>query len=351
MSRAVSRLLVRVAAIACAGAVAAACGDKKAERAEKLATGMAAGLATALEAVEIEPAPHLCASWPADPGAGGGAAAALAGGSLATRKGARLTLSGFPEPARLAAVADSRGAGAIIEDRLAGLVEVWKRDQVAAVFFLGGMAETEDELHRLLAIASEPARWAVIAMPGDRESVSGLRGAVSRLAGEGRAVFDGSQVRIVELGPIRAVTLPGAVHTSHIIPGADGCLRRGGDAEAAGRELATHDGIRVWLAYAAHRQRGPVGSDLSDGVHAGELALRDAVATARPHLALHGQIELGGNVAMAGKGTERRPAAVAVGALEMSPPLLDLGTELAAGVIVTAGDDHVRWRRTHTTED
>jgi hypothetical protein len=35
----------------------------------------------------------------------------------------------------------------------------------------------------------------------------------------------------------------------------------------------------------------------------------------------------------------------------MSPPLLDLGTELAAGVIVTAGDDHVRWRRTHTTED
>src|SRR5690606_20567002 len=201
-----------------------------------------------------------------------------------------------------------------------GLVEVWKREEVAAVFFLGGMAEGEDELHELLAIASEPARWAVIAMPGDRESVAGLRGAVSRLAGEGRAVFDGSQVRLVDIGPIRAVTLPGAAHTSHLIPGADGCLRRAGDAEAAARELAGHDGLRVWLAYAAHRQRGPGGSDLSDGVHAGERALGDAVATAKPHLAVHGQIELGGNIAMAGDGSERRPAAVAVGALEMSPP-------------------------------
>lgn len=323
------------------------CSSGDSKRTKQVASTLAGGLVAALEATEREPAPHLCATWPGPADPNQFRNLELEGGAKVELRGNRLELSGFPAPLKIAAVADARGNSDIVRERLAGLAEIWRREGVAAVFVLGGMAESKDDLTALLEVAASGRRWVVVALPGDRESYPALRGAVHDLASAGWPVFDGSRVRLVDAGDLEAVTVPGMAHADQLVSGSEGCVHKPKDAEAAARALSRHEGPRLWISYAAPRQRGPVASDLADGVHAGEPELAAAFELAHPTLAMHGQIELPIHPHMTGSASDRHPAALAVGALELSPPLFGLGAS-AAGVIVTARGKTLRWRRTHS---
>lgn len=330
------------AALALLGATA--CSDSAADRAKRAGAELASGLVSALEASSDNATPRLCAAWPAASSRGpgrfdlGGATAEVSGATLVIEAG------GDDRPA-LAAVADARGSSQAAV-RARRLAKQFREAGVRVVVALGGMGRNKTQL----VAALEPlvdARWALVAMPGDRESVPALRAAIAELGRGGRPVFDGSAIRAIDAGDLRAITLPGIASDAGLAAGAEGCIHRPADAAEVAAKLAARDGSRLVLSYAAPRQRGDGGSDLADGVHSGEPELASLAAESRAHLIVHGQIELppgaAGSGAIAGR---ERGKAVAVGSLERSPALLGMGGSGYAGVIATASKGGVRWRRT-----
>lgn len=314
----------------------AGCGDSSAERAKKAGAQLAAGLVSALESSADNATPHLCASWPTATSAPrrfelAGAAVVVTGPELAIEA----------DEAAIVAVADARGS-ATAAARTRELVEGLPED-VRVVLALGGMGRNKRELVAALGPLVS-ARWALVAMPGDRESVDALGAAIADLGRGGRAVFDGTAIRSITGGGMRVVTIPGIAAESGLAAGTEGCVHRPEDAADAAARLAAHDGgPRILASYAAPRQRGDGGSDLADGVHAGEPELSAAVAASKALLILHGQIEprpVAGDAGIA-----RTPAFIAVGPLERSPALLGLGTTRFAGVIARRAGNGVRWVR------
>lgn len=317
--------------------MAVACGDSSNERAKKAGAELAAGLASALDVSADNATPHLCATWPT--AAGSERRFELSGGAAAVVTGHRLAVEA--EGGAIAAVADARGSSTAVA-RAKQLAATFAERDVRVVLALGGMGRNSKELVAALEPLVSP-RWALVAMPGDRESVKALRSAVAELGRGGRPVFDGSAVRSIALGPARVVTVPGIAAESGLAAGTEGCVHRAEDAAAAAAELAAHEGPKIFALYAAPRQRGEGGSDLADGVHAGEPELSDAVTASRALLVLHGQIEPPAGVA--DSGIARSPTSVAVGPLERSPALFGLGATRFAAVIATVARGAVSWQR------
>ena len=316
-----------------------ACSDSAAERAKKAGDQLAAALVNALEASSDNATPRLCAAWP--PKASRSPVRFDLGGATAEVRGETLSIEG--KRAALAAVADARSS-AQAAARARQLAVTFREARVRVVVALGGMGRNQAELIAALEPLVDRS-WALVAMPGDREAIPALRGAIAELGRGGRPVFDGSVIRVIDLGGMRAVTLPGISSEAALAAGSEGCLHRAADAVEAAAHLAAHDGPRLLLSYAAPRQRGERGSDLADGVHAGEPELASVADKSRAHLILHGQIEL--HAKATGSGTVKRPGqSLAVGALERSPALYGMGDSRYSGVIVKRSRRGVRWRRT-----
>jgi hypothetical protein len=235
---------------------------------------MAGALDDALDRAELALEAHRCALL--DPAPAGAPRPLPATARPFTVQGDTLSAAGG-RPLVIAVVADARGATPPTLARIAALRAELEGADVELVLSLGGLGTGRAEIAAVLRALDGP--WAVLAIPGDRESVAEHAAAVAELAAAGKPVVDGAKVRFVDGGGAAIGTFPGAGHTRQLVGGPDGCQHDAGDAAALAQALAGRPGVRVWAGWSAPRQRGPGGSDLGgDGVHAGERALAAALA-------------------------------------------------------------------------
>lgn len=256
---------------------------------------LAAALRAGAEATASIRAPHRCARlYPEELGPEVEAIAVDAPRmGTARRRGAILEV----EPAgntslTIGVVADARGA----VESLPGIRRAFHRAGVGLVISLGGMGVERDPIGRALAaLAADDlgdAGWLVLAMPGDWESVSEHRAAVASLADRG--VLDGSELRLLDLGPIQLATLPGAPHTSRLMSGLDGCVFTVEDATAITALLAGRPGVRLLLVHAPPRQgsaglaHAPPTDTGHTGIPMGERSLADVLRTTPVDAVIHG---------------------------------------------------------------
>ena len=130
---------------------------------------------------------------------------------------------------RLGLVADAREATAATVANLERFAGVFRREKVAAVVVLGGMASTEDELGRELT-ALKGAQAPLFALPGDREPEAAFHAAIERAKKAGLDVTDLQQARGVVGDGLVIESLPGTRWTHDLVAG--GCRVEKADLEA-----------------------------------------------------------------------------------------------------------------------
>ncbi|WP_428266304.1 hypothetical protein [Haliangium sp.] len=350
--------------------------------------GLALALTTGISEVAEISAPHRCARLSSDIEAAlEPTPARVLGGRTLRRVGARLEV----EPALdrtliLGVVSEARGEAA----DLAAVRRAFVDAGVELVVSLGGMGvhrqHIEATLGALAGVAAtdsaatdgaEPgaaaeARWPLLAIPGDWESIPDHRAAVRALSARG--VIDGSIVRLVDIDGVRLGTLPGAPDPGRLLAGDDGCVHTGDDIAQLTATLSPHRGVRVLLAQVPPRQPLAAGlppdaatttgrrrtraraapassSDLGlSGVHIGEPELAQALLTTPVDVVLHGLAGPDSAVVEDTRGMAiGRPVTISSGGLD---PLAAAAAELTGAaappygaVIVALRPDGVTWRR------
>ena len=274
---------------------------------------LAAALRAGIDATAGIRAPHRCARLhPEELGPDVAAVAVDAPGARSARRRGPILQIEPAEDASLAIgiVADAHGA----VDTLSGIRRAFRRAGVRVVVSLGGMGMERDTIAAALAALAPDspdssgapgaagaggAGWILLAMPGDWEAVAEHRAAVAGLADRGvRGVFDGSDVRLLEVGGIQLATLPGAPHPGRLMTGDEGCVFTSEDATAIAALLAQQPGVRLLLVHAPPRQARAglalIHASPSDAGHTaipvGERALADVLRATPVDAVIHGLV-------------------------------------------------------------
>lgn len=239
-----------------------------------------------------------------------------------------------PDGLVLGVVASARDAAS---DTLAAARHVagaFARAGVGLVLVLGGLPGDEAGERAVLEALAPPAgaRWAVVALPGDREHLAAHRAAIDVLAARGAPIFDGARLLAVHAGGATIALLPGLpappdAAAPLLVAGADGCAYDAEDVARAAAALATHSGPRVAATVMPPRQTDGDATDVGDGgLHVGDPTLAPLLAAA--DLALHGWLDAAaGERATAGQ-------ALVVGAAPLDPASLVAPGWRGGGVIV-----------------
>lgn len=343
-----TRALAALLAVALGCGCTCGSGDEGETRGKRAGAALAASLAAAVAQRDRLRAPYRCARLDRTPG--DLAPPVLAGGRTLEREGRLLRLGG-PGADRtlvLGAIADARGDAPRTLAALEAVAQAFSEGGVEVVLSLGGMGRDEDELAAVLGALARAGDWLVVAVPGDREAVPAHRRAVAALRESGLAVVDGADIRLLEADGAVVATLPGVEARGQLVAGPQGCAHTDDDAAALAASLAAAEGTKVWAGYAAPRQQAAGGSDLVDGVHAGERVLAEPLARSGAQVVLHGQID---DAALGEpRGTARlsakAPAFLGTGALE-AVPVTGWRDEAVAGAALIAeiGPRRLRWRR------
>jgi len=334
----------RLATLAVAAALATACCSEPEPpdtASPELGDVLAAGAGHAVVASTSLREPFRCAeSPPPTP------QKLVLGRRTLTIEGDTLTIAPGDRVLVLGVVADARGATGETTANLERVRQAFDREKVELVVSLGGMGTREEELVEVYRALGAPL-WAI---PGDRESIPAHRAALSSLAREGRAVFDGSRVRAIAIEGVVLAALPGADNAGQLMAGADGCLHRPVDVTALATRLAPLGGVRVWAGHSAPRQRGPAAADRAfGGVHVGNLELASALPAARAHLVLHGEVDqaaLGPAVGQARLVEGAPPVVLGTGPVEAMPVAGARGAPIGGAALVVRIAGHaMSWKR------
>lgn len=249
-------------------------------------------------------------------------------------------------PLRMGLVADARGGGDATRVALVGLGPLLRRAAVDLVIAVGGMGTTEAELVRTLEPLTGP--WPVVAIPGDRESLPALRGAVALLRSRGAAIVDGSAVRFVEAGGAVMATLPGLPYHERLAAGADGCQHDDADAAAVldaldARAPAAKAGRPPRILVTPRAPRTGGASDLAiGGIHVGDVGLARALGESPIDLVVHGPVT--DRLAPAGA-VAHGPVVLAAGDLDAGPRFDERGARVPpAALVVTIDRRALAWQ-------
>ncbi len=298
---------------------------------EKLATSLVAHLGSSLQLS----APFRCARIQTD------RATPVIPGMNVTMEGATLRLDSFAEKksVTLAFIADARGHDKETVRAASALRARFAEEGVDVLLSLGGHDREEDSIAALLSALTADAPYLTLAIPGDRESVTGHRQAVRDLAKSGARILDGAQYRMLSLGNVLVATMPGISMEANLVAANDGCLH----TEADTRELLKYvekSKLPVLIAsYAPVRQEGLGGSDLgAGGIHAGEKLLQPLLATDNLSLLIHGMVGLGSSDSKGKHRMGQASRSLAAGSLDP----LD-GPSMA--LIITITGKRLNWRR------
>ena len=207
-------------------------------------------------------------------------------------------------------------------------------DRVDLVISLGGMGATRAELDAVFAVLADRASWPLVALPGDLEPADAQAGAVAAARKRGAPVVDGRLVQRIELPAATIALVPGAGAMSRLAAGAEGCLYRAADVDAAFADLTPRPGLRILAS--AEAPRGVV-----DGEPTGELAVTIG-AGRQIDIALHGPT---GGTATPARSGNRDGSAVSLtpGTSDAAPRLPGPRRAPTAGVL-TVRDGGWTWR-------
>jgi hypothetical protein len=247
---------------------------------------------------------------------------------------------------RLAFVADAGGYNS--RPRLASLHRLLGEDAIDAVFSLGGMGVSEEEIQRHLQALADP-RWPVIALAGDREGAVAHRGAVESLARQGLAIFDASTIRWVTIGEIQVVTLPGLPSAERLAFGDEGC---GHVDEDVGTALAQWPDPAGRLRLSASYRVPALGGESDLGlasVHAGDPVLGERLRRAEVDLAVHASLD--GAASRSGHTrADDETIGVSAGHLAAAPRMSAAGPVQPSALVVTISRDALDWSRLEIAE-
>ncbi len=255
--------------------------------------------------------------------------------------------TGSTKRVSIGVVADARGPTAPTLVQLRALAKKFETRKVSVVVSLGGMGRDARDIERALLALTEGHTWLVVAIPGDREAVSGHRAAVSALRAAGHLVVDGSQVRLLHLGGATLGTFPGVARREQLIAGDQGCRHDKQDATALATALTASPGPRIWLGHAPARQRGAAASDVAiGGIHVGEQVITDAIAARGIALVVHGLVDEAAVSRRSGSWKTGQPTAhVAAGAAESIPVTGARGSTIrGAALVVDVQAGRLRWQ-------
>jgi hypothetical protein len=231
-------------------------------------------LARAIDALAVA-APHATAPWRC------GAldrttvthAAAPAGWSLAPHV---LRQAAPGARAAIAFVGDVGADAAAATPALRQVRTAIAAEQVDLIVSVGGLGADQAALTAALELLADDGAVPVLALAGDLEPAAALDAAVAAVATRGKAVFDGSDVRAVRVGPLVLGTLPGHVAASRLAAGADGCGHRDADVGPLRSLMAAQGELLVLASARAPAADGATSLGVG-GLPAGDHALRAAL--------------------------------------------------------------------------
>jgi hypothetical protein len=223
-------------------------------------------------------------------------------------------------------IADAANAAPRTIAALARLRGELEKSAPDLVITLGGMGSTQAELEATLGTLGEQATWALVALPGDLESVTLHMAALSALRKRGVHVVDGRLARWIELPGATIATLPGAGARERLGAADDGCQWRAEDVASVYSELTAKTGMRIVASSEAPRTK-------VDGEAAGELGL---VPPQPVEVALHGPVAPKPSPARTGSRDGKR-AVLSPGTADAVRRLPDPHTSSAGLLVIRAG--------------
>ena len=329
--------------------MALACGSSSEPSDKRAGTQLAESIVQAAKKTSEMTAPHRCAridpeaTPPEIPGHLGKWKATWQDGvlELVDDKGKRRK-----RPLVVGVVGDARDSSASTLALAANVRARFAKKKADIVISLGGMGTNQASIRAVLAELVTDATWPVIAIPGDRESVSEHRAAIESLRGEGMAILDGSRVRAIVARGIAIGTMPGVEFGARLVGGDEGCIHTEADAADLAELLGSRKEVRVWAGYAPPRQSGPGASDrTSTGIHVGEEILVEALRSSGAKVVLHAAVDDPDPGSDSGGQQLSAPlVGLASGALEAMPAAgrHDLS---GAALLLTIGSGKVQWQR------
>lgn len=249
--------------------------------------------------------------------------------------------------ARIAIVAEARGADDPTIAALGDLRRALDAAPVDVVVTLGGMGQTRAEIARAIGPLARGAPWLVVAIPGDRESIGEHRAAIAELAGAGATIVDGSEVRLVEIGGATLGTLPGAPYRARLAADEHGCVHDDADVLALLEALAA-DPRRPAVVLGQRAPRGR--TDLAPGgIRAGDVGYARLVAETPVDLVVHAAVDDVSGIAGRTRPDPRKRAnpvtTLAAGAIDATPRYRPDGTRvLPSAVVLTVGGRELAWK-------
>jgi hypothetical protein len=192
----------------------------------------------------------------------------------------------------MATVADARGSDAETLGAVTKLREKFIKEKVNLVVSLGGIGEDKESIQAVLAELTRDAPYLLVAMPGDRESVTGHRQAIAELVASGARVLDGANYRLIRMGNLLLATMPGIAMTANLVAGDEGCEHTAEDVSRLQEQLANPKKTVVLASYAPPRAQGPQASDRGAGaIHTGETILSPLLRNEAVSVLVHGMVQ------------------------------------------------------------
>ncbi len=200
-----------------------------------------------------------------------------------------LTIKMQGKTGRVATIADARIHATSDIAPLERLRARLEEEKVDVLVSLGGMGQESEDLRRVLAALTTNATYLVLALPGDRESVSAHREVVAELASNGARIIDGSRYRLAALGQLHMATMPGISREASLIADTNGCLHTKEDVIALQERLRAWGKPALLFSYAPWRQETLLATDFGvGGVHIGEQMLSPLQSSENITALVHG---------------------------------------------------------------
>jgi hypothetical protein len=234
------------------------------------------------------------------------------------------------------------------------LVAELKRRGAEVLIAAGDLGDNPDEQETLLGAVADSG-LPVLALAGNREVRSDLDAAEAELRKKGARIIDLSHTRVVELGDVTVLGLPGAFERRQVH--AEGaCIYVQRDIDAVGTALDRLPQPTLLVAAVPPRGRDARALDVSEGQNVGDPRLSPLLQ--KVQFAIFGQVWESGGRAVDGRGapvaqkTESAQLYLNPGAADRTPwPMADGSTVPGQAALLTVHGRKAEWEQVRPAEE
>jgi len=268
--------------------------------------------------------------------------------------GAREKLRAATGGLKIGAIAGLKDADEDNVSWIRKLVAELKRRGAEVLIAAGDVGDNPDEQETLLGTLTETG-LPVLAVAGNREVRSDLDAAESELRKKGARIFDLSRTRVVDLGDVTVVGLPGTFDRRQLYAeGACIYVQKDIDALAAALDRMPQPALLV-MAVPPRGQDGKA-LDVSEGQNVGDPRLTPLLQKAP--FGIFGQVWESGGRAVDGRGTPVPPGTESAqlylnpGAADRTPwPMSDGTTVAGQAALLTVRGRKAAWEQVRLAEE